>query len=88
MRPSPIYVGLDSLSGIVLQCDCPQVVYGILAIPGLRLGWAWPILEIAQKVRRLLPPWSVQYPGPKGGARRLEATGLRDSDQDRGKKIA
>ncbi|MFH0789765.1 MAG: cobyric acid synthase [Pseudomonadota bacterium] len=60
--------GLDSLTR-----DRPSNVIVLrsftkfFAIPGLRLGWALADPEIARKVRRLLPPWSVNTLAQKVG---------------------
>lgn len=64
--------GLDSLTR-----DRPSNMIVIrsftkfFAIPGLRLGWALADPEIAQRVRHLLPPWSVNTLAQKVGQEAL-----------------
>jgi adenosylcobyric acid synthase len=47
-------------------------------IPGLRLGWALADGAIAEKVRRLLPPWSVNTLAQKVGQAALDDQGYAE----------
>ena len=71
-----------SLAGQCLNCITLHSLTKFYAIPGLRLGFGIFPLAIAQKLKALMPPWSVNTLAQEVGIRCLEASTYQQESRE------